>query len=293
MVDPGDARDDLIVAQFRRQVFEASRREWPRVELTFEEFSAHLNGLGYFARALPNGRDLYLSAGCALGRPAACRALETKYFAMLRRLLRNSMKEHDSVEEVLQQVRDRLLVGPPPKISRYRGDGPLGSWLRSVAINAARDHHRLRLIGIRDLATLRATLNPLTDATPSSPEDAAVQAQSSYRCEQALSAALHRLAEQDKRLLSLYFIAGLSIDQLGRIYAIDRSTAARRLNRILLRLRTAIHVLMGRTDACSGTLPYEMFAFSANQLFDSSPDARSPSRAVHNPEPTPATESVE
>lgn len=73
--------------------------------------------------------------------------------------------------------------------------------------------------------------------------NAAVQGHSHDPREQALSAALHRLEAPDKRLLELHFLAGLSIDQLGRIYAIDRATAAHRLNRILLRLRTTIHVL--------------------------------------------------
>lgn len=89
----------------------------------------------------------------------------------------------------------------------------------------------------------RVEASRLLRNTRKGPRDAGVQAQSDDHREQALSAALHRLEEPDKRLLELHFIAGLSIDQLSTIYAIDRFTAARRLNRILLRLRTTIDVL--------------------------------------------------
>ena len=41
------------------------------------------------------------------------------------------------VDEVKQGLRERLLVGPPPRIAEYSGSGPLGGWLRVVSVRLA------------------------------------------------------------------------------------------------------------------------------------------------------------
>jgi len=51
-----------------------------------------------------------------------------------------------AVEEVLQEIRTRLLVGSNPKISSYRGSGALSGWLRSLAVNAAQDRVRSNIV---------------------------------------------------------------------------------------------------------------------------------------------------
>ncbi len=48
----------------------------------------------------------------------------------------------------------------------------------------------------------------------------------------ALAEAITKLSSEDRNVLRLSLIHGLSIDEVGRIYQIHRSTAARRLARL-------------------------------------------------------------
>src|SRR4029079_5609469 len=96
----------------RRCAFDAARACWPTLSVSFQDFSRHLAGLGYERKWPPELGCLYLCLACAQGCRTACRLLDARYFPALRTFLCKFDSRPDVLDDLLQQIRYRLLVGP-------------------------------------------------------------------------------------------------------------------------------------------------------------------------------------
>ncbi|MCA9711271.1 MAG: sigma-70 family RNA polymerase sigma factor [Myxococcales bacterium] len=184
------------------------------------------------APAQPRWPDLYLAVACTQGDQAALRAFERRVMPEADAAIRGIDREPAFVDEVRQRVRTKLLVaepGHPPKLADYAGRGPLAGWLSVVALrtalNLVRDRRRADpLAGDRWAAAL---VLPATD-------DLELEhLKQSYGAElrEALVEASRTLSDRERAVLRLCFVDGLSIDRIGAIYGVHRSTAARWLQR--------------------------------------------------------------
>jgi RNA polymerase sigma-70 factor (ECF subfamily) len=213
----------------RRGAFDAARRRWPGLELTFEQFSHHLDRLGWGA-ALPRQiESLYLCAACSSGCNVACESLDREYFPVLRDTIQGRYRRRDFAEEVLQQTRERLLVGRAPRIATYRGDGSLASWLRRVANHLALDLHRSqrghRLVDWHCVEALMSI-----EAFDAQAELTATSAWT-RRLQHALTESVTALDTSHRQLLHLFHVQGINVDEISRCFGIDRATTYRRLHR--------------------------------------------------------------
>jgi RNA polymerase sigma-70 factor (ECF subfamily) len=138
----------------------------------------------------------------------------------------------DLIAEVKQRILERVLVSAAgaPRIARFSGRGDLRSWVRVMAVREAigltrRARRERPLDDDDDEALLHAFVTPA---------DAKLEyMKSRYLDEfkQAFSAALRGLSARDQTLLRQHVVDGLSVDQLGALYHVHRSTAARNLQR--------------------------------------------------------------
>lgn len=224
------------------------RRRFPDLEIDPAAFVAHLSrhvgGDADVAAtlALLHVEDLYLACASALGDPRAIATLDrdllTPAVAYARRVHRAS---DGLVDDAAQRLRMRLLVREPerePAIASYAGRSPLGSWLRLAAIREAR--YLLRSgarASERDAAEGAESARFGEHAARArSPELALLKRQGAESMGDALERVLHALDERDRALLRLYFVEGMSLATLGRIYHVHESTMARRLQELRSRL---------------------------------------------------------
>jgi len=223
--------------------FASARSAWPSIALAYEQFYEYVTR-GQASISVPAyPADVYLCTACVNGQPAAYRFLEAKYFPPLESAILHVVGARPAVDDVLQEVRARLFVGRAPKLATYRGTGSLAGWLRRVAVRASQDYRReasaqrgrLRRFFHEECANARAQTEP-----PPPPEHAFGH-HPPLTCEQAWRRALTSLAPQERQLLYHYFMLGLSIDALSPIYDAHRSTIARRIDRIVTRLRRQVH----------------------------------------------------
>lgn len=243
-----------------QHAYQEARAHWPDLNVTFDDFSDHLERLGY-QRELPAQLDgLYLCIACAQGCPTACKLLEARYFPALRGFVAKLDPRPDAVDDLLQQIRWRLLVGPEPRIRAYRGQGSFDGWLRRVAHTVALDSIRVRVGRERLLQRLRhdsACIAQLQASPPPLPDEY-IQRQTYdqiVRC--ALQESLRRLPNDVRQLLRHYYVGGLSIDQLGTLYAVNRSTAARRILRSVLMIRRSLRKELSRQLGTAAALEWE------------------------------------
>jgi RNA polymerase sigma-70 factor (ECF subfamily) len=208
-----------------RQVTDAFRQgaaAWPTINLAAEDFARYLADRN-FPPDPPNGADLYLACACVLQLPAALRIFETTYMAQVPLYVSRLRPAPEVLDELGQHLREKLLVGPPPKLMEYSGKGRLGAWLRVVSVRAAID-----LMRARGTPPVEPSRSLATTAT--SPELRALRNRYRPRFEAAFAAALHALPAAQRELMRLHFVEGLTLEEIGQRYGVNRSTIMRRLN---------------------------------------------------------------
>lgn len=219
----------------RRGAYERASLEWPMVPLTFQQFSRHLDVLGYRDNLPSQVGAVYLCAACAFRMNSGCQALEQTYFPALRASLVERKQPSDFADEILQQVRERLFGGAVPRIGSYRGTGSLTGWLRRVTLHIAADNRR----------TLRVERRVLEQEYPMEAEvlypHASTDRSWSTTCLAAVEAMVHEgfsaLDAEERRLLSLFYCRNFGAREIGRLAAIDRATVYRRIRHAERRLR--------------------------------------------------------
>ena len=117
-------------------------------------------------------------------------------------------------------------------LPRFRTDSPFRPWLLRIVANEA--HNRRRSAGRVQSLALRATAaEPSGDAVPS-PEGAALGREQ----REELLAAVQRLDERDRDVLTCRYLLELSEEETATVLALRRGTVKSRTARALARLRT-------------------------------------------------------
>lgn len=166
--------------------------------------------------------DLALAWACARGDRVALAAFEETWIPRVVRALRKAGTDATQTDDVLGWMRFELFARDgTPLIQTYSGKSDLGGWLRAIAIHEAiRRMKRQR----RDVTPEAAADIPVPDV-----ELSAMRGAYGPAFTKAIAEAFAALPVETRNLLRQYFLDGLSIDALGRMYAVHRATAARRV----------------------------------------------------------------
>jgi len=216
-----------------REMHAGARRTWPAFSVEAADFVRYAAerldvkaGLDEALAAL-RASDLYLACGCARGDPGALRAFGDKVLSQVPRFLAGLAASRSRCDEVAQELRAELLVRSPgaiPRIADYSGRGDLASWLRVVAIRSAL---RLRREQTKLAGDPESAGRPIFD--PVDPELDYLKLRYRADYERAFQGALSKLSKRERLYLRLHYVDGLSLDKLGGLYRVHRSTIARRL----------------------------------------------------------------
>lgn len=188
--------------------------------------------------------DLYLTSACLSGEEAALEALERLVRGTVPGAVARLRLEASTVREVEQLVRQRLLVAPahgPPKLAEYGGRGALKQWLRAVALRVALNHLDAR----RPEASLDADGAPAVAAAGPDPELALLKKHAREEFKAALQETLSGLPPHERSLLRLYFLEGLTVEQIGRMEGTHKSTISRWLARTRARVLAEVQRRLG------------------------------------------------
>jgi RNA polymerase sigma-70 factor (ECF subfamily) len=171
--------------------------------------------------------DLYLACGCAHGDLRAFEAFDERCLSRLDRLLVKMGIAADVSADVKQDIRTRVLVGKHGRaeIANFSGRGDLRGWVRVMAVRQAlqRLYRARREMPVEDDEVLQRIEAPGNLALD--------HAKGLYRQEfkRAFEGALRALPDRQRTLLRQHYVDGLTIDELGNLYRVHRSTAARLL----------------------------------------------------------------
>ena len=184
-----------------------------------------------------HGRDLYLAAACGDRDREAIRTFEQQYDIEVDTAL---ARFHGAIaaDDFRQILRDKLFVGTsdqPPGILQYAGRGDLRYWVRMTVVRALTDQLRRREVRRREVSVQDDTIDALLAPTLDTELE---YLKGMYRAEfkAALAESLAELGSRERNLLRYSVAEQLGIDQIGAIYSVHRSTAARWLTRARERL---------------------------------------------------------
>jgi RNA polymerase sigma-70 factor (ECF subfamily) len=214
--------------------YDLGRRAWPDLELDPQRFCAHVETCRVELDER-NAADLFLACACLHGLPHALTAFERTLLARTPQFIAKLHATAEQIAELKQVMREQLFTGATPKIAEYRGRGPLVAWLRVVVIRAA-----IKLKRSRREQPLPSGAHALALAE-SSPELKALRNRYRPLFNDAFRAALAQLPTNDRELLRLHFIEGVSMDDLGKRFRVNRSTIFRRINSCTAALKRSIH----------------------------------------------------
>ena len=227
----------LVLAEALAGITTALHAVWPSGPPQLAGFWAEL------ARCVPQGVDdaglsawlskmhaveLHLAFACRHGHAVALGRFDREYIATLGAAIARVDASAEFIEEIKQRLRTKLLVADdsgPPKLAHYTGQGELGTWMRVVAareaLSSVRAERRRALASDDELFAL--------EASATGPELGALKQQYRQQFAEAFAAALAELEPAERNLLRLHYLHGLSIDELGGLLRIHRSSAARRI----------------------------------------------------------------
>jgi RNA polymerase sigma-70 factor (ECF subfamily) len=212
--------DDVL-----RAAYDEGRRAHPDLPLDLDRFVVHLRphapegDRSAWAGGL-RAADVYLAAACLAGLPEALRRFEEQVVPGAQSALRRLRLEPAAVDDVLQRLRTHLLVereGRPGKLTTYAGRGSLAGWVRVVALR----------MGLEDRSGAHTPLEAVAEPVGSDPEIAYLRGHYGPAFRAAVQDALAVLSERERLILSLHLGEQASLEDIGRIYGVNKSTVSR------------------------------------------------------------------
>ena len=223
-----DAERQGLEARLERACRRA-REAFPDLALEEEAFVAALAGLPRSVHEVSDEaiEDLALGLACARGDASALAILDRDHFEPARAALAAMKLEPAMRDDVVQEVRRKLLVGDPPRIASYAGRGSLRGLLKVTAT-------RIALTMLRDGGRERPSDDALLD-TPgaaSDPELAFLAQGWRVAFREAFEDAVGRLEPRERNLMRLHFLRRVTLESLATMYGVHRATIVRQLARI-------------------------------------------------------------
>jgi RNA polymerase sigma-70 factor, ECF subfamily len=241
-------------AQLRQRHAQA-RVRWPGVEVPFVVFGPYVVSRLPERMKVSEGldalmtEDLYLACGCALGEPGAIAAFETQVLEGMQPRLRRLASSPDEAADLLQHLRQKLLVGEAgvePRIASYGGRGALASWVKVVAVREGLMARRARRGVVDDDDALELA------AGREDPELDHMRSHYQREFREAFAQAFETLEPSERNLLRYHLVDRLGIDHIATIEGIHRATVARRLARVRERLNLETRARLTRRLCIDG-----------------------------------------
>jgi RNA polymerase sigma-70 factor, ECF subfamily len=217
--------DAAITAE---QAFEAGRTAYPSIDLARDAFIRFAEERSATWQGDPErAADLYLACACVQGVPAAISEFLTKFGERIPLYLGRLARHSDTVAEVRQILVTRCLVGDSerqPALIKYSGTGSLEGWLRATAVREALAINRESERNSGNVEAVLEAQMPWADREISLFKQI-------YRepVNRAFAAACNEIGAEDRALLRLHYVDGVTTQKLADMYNISRATIIRRL----------------------------------------------------------------
>jgi len=245
--------------------WETGRAAWPSVVADREQFAAFVRRVGAEAAARFAG-DIYLTVACIAGDASAIAVFDREIVSSARAAIGSIDSSDAFIDDACQRLRTALFVGDGsrPRIADYAARGPLRAWVGVAAARTAlmmrRAQRRSREVPEDDWS------GALAGISTGDPEIELLKKQYAVAFADALRDAVKSLEPRLRAALRMSFVDGLSIDEIGAVYAVHRATAARWIQRACEAVAAEARRLLVERLSLSGTELDRLTAMVQSQL---------------------------
>lgn len=166
--------------------------------------------------------ELAFARSCVAGDAEAIARLDREFLSPLKNVFRSMHFDASASDELLQQVRERLLIAPA-RLETFRGTAPLSAWLRAVAtrmaLNARRDPFEAGRTG-------DAVLELVSVAGPAA-EVRMLRLEHASTFAEVFREAFRSLSARERNALRLQCLDALTLEQIATIYSVNKATVSR------------------------------------------------------------------
>jgi RNA polymerase sigma-70 factor, ECF subfamily len=233
------------------ETFERCQLRYPTVRLPIEVFEARIEEI-LSSEFKPTGdseksrafakihcEDLFLAMACSQGDRVAWEHFADDYVPLLRHFAVQVCPNPGESEDLAQEITAKLLKDKG-RLARYNGRGSLAGWLRVAISHAAIDRFRRR----SRFSSLEELQDGRFEVTQQNPEENVSEETLDSRWGPVMTsltkACLRALSVRDRLVLSLYYLRGVSLKDIGRQFGMHEATASRRLERMRRDIRKQV-----------------------------------------------------
>ncbi|HYK91601.1 MAG TPA: RNA polymerase sigma factor [Acidobacteriota bacterium] len=240
-----------------KRAFEQCQRRYPTIQLPFEDYLAHAEGiiaglLGVPPEGMPNcgtwqvafaqlhQEDLFLALACARGDRIAWEYFADDYLPMIQRWALHACRSLNEGEDLAQEVVTRLMADKN-KLAGYNGRASLSGWLRVAISNAAIDRFRRtkRNIPLDEVEESQDGVGSITKQGTQPVEDGG-DARWGPVLSKVLAEEIRRLPPRDRLVLGLYYLQAVPLKAIARQFKVHEATASRWLDGLRKGIRRRI-----------------------------------------------------
>jgi RNA polymerase sigma-70 factor, ECF subfamily len=209
---------------------------WPKLPPLMGAFRDHIAQLEVCASDLErHGKELYLVVACLHRDRSAIEILERSFLRKSEQVIARVNDDVAFVDEVRQELRERLLVAAPPAMAQYAATGPLGAWLRVAALRTALNVKKA------DDRWYSRTCDEAVESSILDGREGGIQ----RVVQDALDSAIGSLDNQERDLLRLFYLDRVTIQSIARKYGTHRATITRWLELTRRHLSAAVITRVG------------------------------------------------
>lgn len=211
------------------RAFLLAKAGWPTINLQASDFASYVR-----RHSIPTDvpveilHDIFLACACGCGIPGALQSFREQYLGVVATAVRSFDASPQFADEIYQRLSETLFVPGPSgeaKIHRYKGQGPLGGFVRTSA----------RRIGMRVSTALarfqgeEALIQQFSQASALDATLAKLECRDAIN--RALSVALRQLPRRDRLILRMNLIERISTTRIAAMYKVSQPTVSRWIQR--------------------------------------------------------------
>ncbi len=176
--------------------------------------------------------DLYLACACTYGLAGAALRFDKVVIGRVPAFIGHMKLQESFVDDLKQELRKKLLTTEGeklPGIAAYAGRGELANWVRVAAVRAAislrrgRDEQAERDDGTRAERVLDIAADPALEV---------MKHRYGATFKQILQEVIAGLTSEQRNLLRLYYVDGMTTGEIAALFGLNQSNASRRLTSI-------------------------------------------------------------
>lgn len=264
-VDPA-----LLLGEALERALAAAHAAHPAVAFDDDAFARALgSAVAQDAAASPaaslarlHAADLFLARAAVAGDSAAQSSFEALHLSRIREWVSHVDRNEAFAADMHQEAARRLLIEDErePKLLGYTGRGALGAFVRVFVTRLARKQKR-RMSEKGHVEPSEALQAPDLD-----PEIALLRKRYAREFSDAFKLTLLTLDADERNVLKLHYLDGLSIDEVGAAYGVSRATAARWLQKARARVVDETQRLLSERLGASAPHAASLLALVRSQL---------------------------